>query len=99
MGYYTSFELKLIPEDEQVWEEIGDDDNLSYALVDGCECKWYTHESDMKEFSKRFLDTVFQLSGSGEEAGDLWVKYFKNGKMQKCYARIEFDEYDEGKLK
>ena len=60
--------------------------------------KWYTHEEDIKKFSKRFPTVLFTLKGEGEESGDMWFKYFKNGKMQVAMARIEFDSFNEGKL-
>jgi hypothetical protein len=65
---------------------------------DADSCKWYGNEKDMKVVSKAFPDIVFKLQGEGEEPGDMWIKYFKNGKMQKCHAKIEYDPYDESKL-
>ena len=65
----------------------------------GESCKWYDHEEDMKKISRMFPSVTFDLYGEGEESGDIWHKYFKNGKMQECPARIVFDEYDERKLK
>lgn len=59
---------------------------------------FYYHEEPMRALSKRHPDVICILSGEGEEAGDIWKKYFKNGKMQECRARIEFDEYDEDLL-
>ena len=60
---------------------------------------FYHHEEPMRKLSAQLPDVVFVLSGEGEEAGDIWKKYFKGGKMQECRARIEYDEYDEAKLK
>jgi hypothetical protein len=60
--------------------------------------KWYEHEKEMREFSKKYPEVVFTLHGEGEESGDLWIKYFKNGKMQTSKARIEYDSYDESLL-
>lgn len=60
--------------------------------------KWHDHDSEMLELSRQFPETVFCLYGEGEESGDLWYTYYKNGKMQHCPVKMEFDEYDEAKL-
>lgn len=88
-------------------EELPNGKVLSYPLNyllelfdEGSEpTKWYDHEDDMKEFSRMFPNLVFELSGEGEESGDIWKKYFRDGKMQKCEAKIIFDSFDETKLK
>lgn len=61
--------------------------------------KWYEHEKDMRWLSLKTPNIVWSLHGEGEETGDLWQKYFKNGKMQVAQARIEYDDYDEKELK
>lgn len=81
---------------EKIQKEICDLSGYEYAFSDMC--KWYDHEKDMRTISKKYKDVLLKLSGEGEESGDLWVKYFKNGKMQYCEARIEFDPFDEKKL-
>ncbi len=48
---------------------------------------------------KLFPDILFQLNGAGEESGDIWVKYYKNGKSQESRLNIELDEFDPNKLK
>ena len=62
-------------------------------------CKWYEHNTDMMEISKKYPNVVFVLHGEGEEAGDLWNAYYKNGKMQKCKGKITYDDFDEKELK
>lgn len=98
MGYYTTHELEIIEGDNfitdwkhEVSEEVGYDPF-------GEECKWYSHEHDMRIVSERHPETLFKLSGDGEENGDLWHEYYKNGKMQKCKAIISFEDYEESKL-
>lgn len=61
-------------------------------------CKWYDHEDDMKRLSLRFPDVVFTLNGTGEESGDVWVKYFKAGKMQVDKVEIKLAPFDPTKL-
>lgn len=61
--------------------------------------KWYENEDDMKELSKAFPDIVFMLHGEGEEQGDLWLSYHKNGKVQRENAKITYGEFDESQLK
>ena len=81
---------------ERIQREISDLSGYQYLWSDMC--KWYDHEKDMRNISRKYKDVLLKLSGEGEESGDLWVKYFKNGKMQHCEARIEFDPFDESKL-
>lgn len=64
----------------------------------GEEVKWYDHEEDMKAFSRKFPAVLFTLNGEGEESGDVWVKYFKNGKMQASKAEIKLAAFDPAKL-
>jgi hypothetical protein len=111
MGYNTRYTLNWdLSKSDTTWEEISEEIGLRKAInrrffygVDTNgntydACKWYDHENDIAEFSKIFPDVIFELSGEGEEARDIWKKYFKNGKIQICIAKITFDEFDESKL-
>lgn len=64
-------------------------------------CKWYDHDKDMKALSLRFQDVVFMLHGEGEEEEDKWNKYYLNGQVQACQAKItiEYEPFDINKLK
>lgn len=62
-------------------------------------CKWYDSNEELAEFSKKYPEWLFILSGEGEESGDIWKNYYLNGKVQKAVAKITFDEFDEKKLK
>jgi hypothetical protein len=100
MGYQTNYNLKVTPESDEVWSAIEENEEISYAVGEYKDsCKWYEHDSDMINFSKQFPDALFTLNGEGEEAGDIWITYYKNGKMQQCPAKITYDEFDESKLK
>ena len=103
MGYYTTFSLSTNPPEVikdvlncgvQQLDSIFDIDGKSFDSS-----KWYGHEEDMRIVSDNFPDVLFTLKGEGEEAGDVWIKYFKNGMMQSCYAKLVFEEYDESKLR
>lgn len=76
----------------------GIDSIIGYALdhgsYDGYEAEfsntdcvhWYEHDDDMIAISKLFPDMTFQLSGDGENNGDIWNAYYKNGEMEYCCA-------------
>lgn len=94
MGYYTRYRLeydeKLLP-DNEVDNLIDIIDELPiHDYSDSC--KWYEHEEEMVSISEQFPTILFILSGEGEESGDIWRKYFKNGKVQVAEAKITFDE-------
>ncbi len=98
MGYYTRFELNTLQEFDQGGDFSKELEDISgYSLEE--ECKWYRHEKDMITLSKRHPYIVFQLNGEGEESGDLWVKYFKGGKMHECRAVVTYGEYNEKLLR
>ena len=105
MGYYTSYELYLESEqdyDNNIIEEFVVNNEI-YALTEDGDtresCKWYDHEEDLKVFSKKYPNVLFKLKGEGEEFGDIWIKYFKDGKCQVAKAIMTFPDFDESKLK
>ncbi|MBO1582684.1 hypothetical protein [Bacillus sp. XF8] len=112
MGYYTDHTLQTtnantskILSDLYEKMEAGSldfDTEIFYAVDKYGEfydsTKWYDYETEMSAISRLYPDVIFELSGKGEEAGDLWKAYFKNGKIQRCPAEITYDEYDENKL-
>lgn len=111
MGYYTDYKIDIINREYPItkeeycpildklvnrygmWGKFNDIGEISIIYT-----KWYTHEENMKEFSLKHPNFVFKLTGEGENSGDIWTKYFKNGKMQICEAKILFDDYEESKL-
>ena len=104
MGYYTSHELDVeTGEHELIAELVNNNEDIAYAIDEDGEsqesCKWYRHEKDLRAFSKKHPEALFKLSGEGEESGDIWIEYYKDGKMQRCKGKITFDEYKESELK
>jgi hypothetical protein len=107
MGYQTSYELDLKNAGERTLEIMKEFLNFyeeaAYALDENGgardQVKWYDHEENLVEFSRKYPEIVFTLSGEGEDAGDMWKKYFRNGKKQIARAVIAFNEYDESKLR
>lgn len=90
---------------EDAIQEYVNNEKILYAgtesLLDvlGDSCKWYEHEEDMRRVSKVFPSVLFTLRGEGEESGDIWVKYFKDGKMQVAKAEIKLGPFDPSQLK
>lgn len=107
MGYQTKFSLELQNLQDIEFATIMADlfahvQDAMYALEnDGSAydaVSWYDHVQDMQLFSRRWSHVIFALKGKGEENGDLWHKYFQNGKVQICNAIITFDSFDPEKL-
>jgi hypothetical protein len=101
MGYYTSFTLKytgdldrqtLVTELEKITPYTWYDDLI---LPD---VKWYDYQTHMKLISKKYPDILFILDGEGEESGDIWRQYFKNGLSKFDRAELSFPEFDESQL-
>ena len=103
MGYVTDYSLELRYFDAADLEAIRLTE-MRYGTIaeleaHGFNAKWYDHEEDMKAISARFPTAVFVLDGFGEEHGDIWRKYFCNGKMQYSKGEIHFENYNPTKLK
>lgn len=97
MGYNTRYELTVDGHEIKA-HELGIEDLVGHDPFE-YSCKWYSHEEEMRKYSKKHPECLFELRGEGEESLDVWVKYFKNGKMQRCKAKVTFDAFDELQLK
>lgn len=107
MGYRTYFTgevegpLELIDEFVE-WAEkqngsFGDygADPLGFVGGEfGDDMSWYDHDTDTVKLSVMFPYLLFILSGEGEEAGDIWKMWARNGQAHKVQARIVLDEPD-----
>jgi len=99
MGYYTQHELEVINGNDFVTDYKKEISLLSnYGDCFSDRIKWYEHEKNMREFSKKHPNTLFKLLGFGEDSDDVWHEYYLNGKMQKEKAIITFNDYDPLKL-
>jgi hypothetical protein len=102
MGYYTDYKLEykgdldqetLITKLEEVSGYRWWDNYLTLPDV-----KWYEHDHHMEVISREYPDILFILTGEGEESGDVWRKYFKNGLSKYDRAELSFPEFDESQL-
>lgn len=60
-------------------------------------CEWCTSHFDMLELSKQFPDALFELKGQGDDFGDIWGTYYKNGKYHD-FIRIVYSDFDKNLL-
>jgi hypothetical protein len=100
MGYYTYYKLEIVSGNDSTTHYEKEISELSgYGSCFDDSIKWYEHEKDMRQYSLKHPNTLFKLSGEGEESGDIWQEYYLNGKMQRVTAIIVFGDFDESKLR
>jgi len=110
MGYYTIYTLKWKADKQtstlirKYIDEAQNDLEQFYGLdydgrSPGEPSKWYDHDEDMKGLSLAFPEIVFTLHGEGEEVGDLWNKYYLNGKVHVAEAQITYPPFNPDELK
>ena len=89
MGYYTTFKINTDCKDAdrnmKIFERLNvitdyEFDTNSESEVELPSSKWYNSDKHMKALSLEFVDVLFTVYGDGEDSGDLWVAYYKNGK-------------------
>lgn len=103
MGYNTSYKLKVLEGDRSLIALLRQEcEDAEYALDDygqtEDDTKWYDHHDDMLKFSKVFPEALFELYGEGEEQGDVWKKYYQNGKSLVIRAKVTFEDFDKSKM-
>jgi hypothetical protein len=96
-GNFSSEVLDLIQKEVKRLQVFSYKDALEKFVGDNVlsdSCSWYEHDEDMKKFSLKYPGMVFCLTGEGEEAGDLWKGYYRDGKSQKVEAQIVYPPFD-----
>lgn len=110
MGYYTNYKLTVKDKDgteidNSLCPDFDKDDLYSGSLsiqqvIDWHDSmKWYEHHEEMIEISKTYPDYVFILDGQGEESGDVWRKFYKNGKSYEWKLEYSIPDFNAKKLK
>lgn len=101
MGYYTDYRLESTATDNEIEIIRSRLEDISgyYFTKNGTDLllydsKWYTHHNNMIELSKLFGNIIFCLYGDGEETGDLWLRYYLNGKCQIAGAKVVYGEFN-----
>ena len=97
MGYYTHYRLEMEPNNTEAWVQIANSETFKNEVSFGSDgvcdevVRWYEHEAHMVHLSKEYPEVLFTLHGEGEEPGNLWRKYFRNGRVQICKAQVHYD--------
>lgn len=55
-------------------------------------CKWYEYPEDLIQFSKKHPNLVMMLHGDGEDDGDAWNFYAKDGHGKMCRGQIVYPQ-------
>lgn len=99
MGYYTDFEFGANRQEivDKIHEVSGYGEPGESGEYGGA--KWYDWADHLKEVSLLFPDDLIEISGEGEESGDIWRAYFKNGKSVQIHAELTHPNFDESMLK
>lgn len=81
-----------------MWIILSEDrrnDNIHFSSP----CKWYDWKEDMEDFSLKFPDFLFIVTGNGDSNNDLWKAYFYAGKCIYIPAVITYRTPDKDELK
>lgn len=69
---------------------------------DICSCdkyKWYDNEEDVEKVIKSIgVDMLVKVYGSGEDPGDIWIRFHYKGNTKTSVARIVIDELSRSDL-
>ena len=111
MGYYTNYKMTVKDKDgmeiDSSLEPLFDEQVLYQGKVSIQDvitqnldaCKWHDHQEDMLEYSANHPEYLFILDGEGEESGDIWRKFYKDGKSYEWKLEYALPDFDPKKLK
>ena len=85
MGYYTRYEINFKEGEEFIDDKFSDyfKEVTDYYFNMDESCKWYDWDKDMLKISKKYPRVLFEVKGEGEEPGDIWGAYIKDGEIQR----------------
>ena len=87
--------------DNVVAKYIEDHEDMPDALNRNGEsegpCHWRSYEEDMIAMSQAIPHVTFTLTGKGEDSDDIWVEYYRDGKMQRHKLALVLTPIDETK--
>ena len=64
MGYYTTYSLTKIKGKSEDFDALNEDlRELGIDLDSDCNLKWYDHETNLKNLTKKYPDLVIELEG------------------------------------
>jgi hypothetical protein len=89
------------PFEDEIKDLAEDEDNKKFydITLESDEVKWYEHAEDMCKLSEALPSVIFQLEGEGEENGDLWKAWYKDGRQVIHQAEIVIKPLDENEFK
>ncbi len=87
----------LVGENTDLYDYM-DDETQADMEVSTDETHWYDFESDMLKLSREFPKVTFKLHGSGEESGDIWDAYYRDGLTCTYTLPIELPPFNEKDL-
>lgn len=81
MGYNTYYKISV--DDDKLEQYIEEIRSVSgYSNFEGS-ITWYDWQNDMQRVSQKYPEVTFRIDGDGDESGDVWAAWFKNGKVKK----------------
>lgn len=83
--------------DDPAWNEVGIrlvGAPSIVALADEEPCKWYDYDEEMKRASLAHPGVLFTLDGAGEEAGDIWRRFYLAGAVSEWRPDIRAPDFD-----
>lgn len=108
MGYYTGYEISIEGKSTEEMLELFESSNLIdkdiiHDLEDSGDelyiyCKWYDYEDEFIKLSKLIPNNLITIKGAGEESGDVWIHFIKNGLAYHQTMLMEYPEFNEDLL-